>query len=312
MLDCVCGDGMRKLNLVLSSIFALLIVSGAKADDAAMEKYRNWLPGQIRGMSEKQRDAEVPMTYIMAANTALSPLGELAVQSDLNTLMYNGIGDLDGAKRRFQSDLGEEPTGNFTVSQIAKLVYRAERTRLTTVSFFPFKFGGKVFSDTAYVRGTVKLVEESIAYPVNYVEIQCTKSEGICTYRQLVLNLPDENSWAQSYSVMEAVNETYRITRWDANRIDARPETEGQCRINELRLNFAAKEFYEFATNAPEGNCEMPLGGSLPKLEKPRVAQIVDGDPLIREQFQKISKETYPFLSSEFRARIEAISPPAN
>lgn len=296
------------MRFALATIAAILISSSASADDAAMQKYQNWLPIQIRSMPPKQQDAEVPTIYIMAANTALSPLGEFSIQSSLNTLMYNGIGDFEGAKRKFQSDLGEQATGNLTVGQIAKLSYRAERTRLTDVSFFPFKFGGRVYSDTAYVKGTATLVDETIAYPVNYVEINCNKSEGVCLYRQTVLILPTENSWGQTYSVMEAVNETYNITRWDNDRIDASPITEGTCRVNELRLNFAAKEFYEFTTNAPEGKCEMLLGGSLPRLEKPRVAQIVDGAALIREQFQKISQEAYLFLSSEFRTKIEAVS----
>lgn len=300
------------MKFALASIIAVLVSTSASADDAAMEKYRNWLPSQIRSMPEKQRDSEVPMTYIMAANTALSPLGDLSIQTYLNTLMYNGLGDFDGAKRRFQSDLGEKPTGSLTVGQLAKLSYRAERTRLTTVSFFPFNFGGKLFSNSAYVKGTARLVDENIAYPINYVEIKCDKVEGTCTYRQLVLTLPDENSWAQSYSVMESVNETYKVTRWDNNRIDARPLTEGTCRVNELRLNFATNEYYEFATNAPEGNCEMPLGGSLPRLEKPRIAQILDGDPIISAQFQKISQETYQFLSSEFRIKVAAASPDPN
>jgi hypothetical protein len=297
------------MKIGIAGIIAVLVSSTASADDAGMQKYRNWLPGQIRSMPDKQRDSEVPMTYIMAANTSLSPGGDLSIQSYLNTLMYNGVGDLEGAKRRFQSDLGEQPTGNLTVSQISKLTYRAERLHLTTVNFFPIQFGAHISSDTAHVHGTVKLVGETIAYPVNYVEIQCSKSEGSCNYRQFVLNLPNESSWAQSYSVMESINDTYRITRWDENRIDARPATEGQCRVNELHLNFAAKEFYEFATNAPEGNCEMLLGGKLPKLEKPRVAQIVDGDPLISEEFRKIGQETYLFLSSEFRAKVEAALP---
>lgn len=294
----------------MTSIVGLLISSGANASDEGMEKYRNWLPSQIHSMPEKKRDSEVPMTYIMAANTALSPLGDLSIQSSLNTLMYNGLSDFDGAKRRFQSDLGEQATGNLSVGQIAKLIYRAERTHLTSVNFFSFQFGGKAFSQTAYVKGTVRLVDEKIAYPVNYVEIECNKAEGVCTYHQTVLALPDENSWAQTYSVMESVNETYKVTRWDNDRIDASPMEEGTCRINELRLNFAAKEFYEITTNAPQGNCEMPLGGSLPRLEKPRIAQIVDGDPLISEQFQKINQETFQFLASDFKAKVEAASPP--
>lgn len=301
---------MRKLSSALAGV-ALLASTSAHADNEGMEKYKNWLPSQIIAMSDKERESEVPMTYIWAANTARSPLGELAVQSNLNTLMYNGVGDYDGAKRRYQADLGEPATGNLTVSQISKLGYRAERTRLTSVSFFPFQFGGRIYPNIAILHGTVKLVDDVMAYPVNFVEIQCTKSDMTCSYRQTVLALPNESSFRQSYAVMESINDTYTVTRWDENRIDARPATEGKCRVNELRLNFATKEFYEFATNAPEGDCSMLMGGSLPKLEKPRVAQIVDGDPIISEVFNKLNKEAYPYLSSEFRAKLEAATPPA-
>lgn len=302
---------MRKFGVFAASIFAILVSTTVKADDAAMQKYRNWLPSQVRAMPDKLRDAEMPMTYIMAANTALSPLGDLALQSNLNTLMYNGVADFDGAKRRFQSDLGEQPTGNLTVSQIAKLGYRAERTQLTNVNFFSYGFNSQQFEHSAFVHGTVKLVGENIAYPVNYTEIECDKEAGTCSYRQLALVLPDESSWAQSYNVMETTNETYKITRWEGSRIEARPETEGTCRVNELRLNFANKEFYEFTTNAPEGKCEMPLGGSFPKLERPRIAQIVDGQPIITAKFEQIRQDTYKFLSSEFRARVDAATSPA-
>lgn len=294
-----------------ATLLALGSISApAFADDEAMERYKDWLPEDIISMPAETRQSEVPIVYIMAANTVKSPLGELTLQSYLNTLMYDGIGDLEGAKKQFQADLGSPPTGNLTVGQIASLSYRSERTRLTNVNFFSFQHAGHISGDWASVKGTAVILDDKIAYPINFVEIECRKNDGLCDYRQLVLTLPDESSFAQSYSVMEMVNETYKITRWDQNRIDAIPLREGECRINELRLNFGTKEYYEFATNAPEANCEMLLGGTLPKLEKPRVVQIVDGDPIVREQFRKIREEAYEFLSSEFRARVAASSPP--
>ena len=220
------------MRLGFVGLIAVLLSSAAYADDEAMAKYRDWLPSQIRSMPEATREKEVPITYIMAANTAVSPIGNLALQSSLNTLMYDGIADFDGAKRKFQVDLGDRPTGDLTVGQISTLTYRAERTRLTEVSFFPFQFGGYVANDWAYVKGTAKILDDQIAYPVNFVEINCRRAEAICDYRQMVLTLPDKSSWAQSYSVMESVNETYRVTRWDKDRIDALPIQEGECRIN--------------------------------------------------------------------------------
>lgn len=294
------------LKICAGFALSILMASSAAADDEAMQKYRDWLPGEIQSMPEEQRRSEVPMVYVMAANTARSPFGEITIQSHLNTLMYDGIGDLDRAKMQFQADLGEPQTGKLTVSQISTLQYRAERTRLTPVTFFPFRHGGDLSGDWASVRGTAVILGEQIAYPVNFVEIDCRRTEGLCDYRQIVLSLPDEKSWAQSYSVMEMVDETYKITRWDESRIDAVPLEEGECRINELRLNFATKEFFEIATNAPEGNCEMLLGGELPKLKKPRITQIVDGDPIVRERFAEIGRESFQLLSSEFRSKVEA------
>lgn len=294
------SQGSNRLAVALASLCGILMPSASHADDASMAKYRDWLPGQILEMPEKQRRSEVPIAYIMSARTA-----DLAIQSFLNTLMYNGIADFEGAKRRFQGDLGEPQTGALTVGQITDLSFRAERMHLTSVAFFPFKFGGEIYEENAQVRGTAKILGENIAHPVNYVEIDCRKIEGTCNYRQFVMTLPKKMDWSQSYTVMESFNEVYKITRWEDDRIDASPIHEGKCRIPELRLNFASDEFYEITTNAPEGKCDLPLGGSLPKLDKPRISQIVDGDPIAQAEFDKIKNETFQYLSSEFRSRID-------
>ena len=278
--------------------------SALHADDDGMEKYRDWLPSQILEMPEEQRRSDVPIAYIMSAKTA-----DLAIQSFLNTLMYDGLADFEGAKRRFQGDLGDPQTGALTVGQITELTYRAERTQLTRVSFFPYKFGGSIYSEYARVRGTAIILDEKIAYPINFVEIECEKSEGICKYRQFALILPEKMGWSNSYIITETINEEYKITRWDEDRIEATPLIEGKCRIPELRLNFSAKEFYEIVTNAPEGICELELGGSLPRLDKPRISQIVDGDPIIRDLFSSMNTEVYQYLSSEFRKQVELVFP---
>ncbi len=284
------------------------IASAAHADEDAVAKYRDYLPEQLLALPEDERRSSVPIMFNGAANLATSPAGELITQANLNLLMYDGFADYDSAKRTFQADLGEEPTGNLTVWQIHSLGYRASRVNMTSVSFFPFDFGGTMTENWASVKGTVEIIEEKIAYPINHVNIQCARNEGTCEYRQIALTLPDENSWVQSYHVGEIADETYRITRWEGQLIDAVPLDNSACRTTQLSLNFETQEFFEIARNNNAGDCETVLGVTLPRLEKPRVSRIVDGHEIIGAEFKSISEETFSYFSSSFRNRIEELA----
>lgn len=159
----------------------------------------------------------------------------------------------------------------------------------------------------ASVKGTVEIIDEKIAHPINHVDIECSRNEGTCEYRQIALTLPDENSWGQSYHVGEIVDDTYRITRWEGQLIDAVPLNNSACRTTQLNLNFETEEFFEIARNNTAGDCETMLGVTLPRLEKPRVSRIVDGRGIISAEFKAISEETFTFFSSSFRSRVEAL-----
>lgn len=290
-----------------AALCLILLTSVARADEDAVAKYRDYLPAQLLALSEEERHSSVPMMFSGAANLATSPAGDLIMQANLNSLMYDGFADYEGAKRAFQSDLGEEPTGELTVWQIHTLGYRASRVNMTSVSFFPFDFGGTMSGDWAFVQGTLEIIDEKIAYPVNHVDIECNRVRGTCDYRQIALTLPDENSWVQSYHVGEVADEVYQITRWEGQSIDAVPLNATGCRINQLSLNFETQEFFEIARNNTAGDCETMLGSTIPRLDKPRVSRIVDGREIINAEFNAISKETFTFFSSAFRQRVDAL-----
>lgn len=277
--------------------------------EMSLAKFRNYLPSQINALTADERSKLVPMIFVGAASRMASPIGVLGSQTALNSLMYDGLADYEGAKRAFQSDLGEEPTGELTVWQIHTLGYRASRINLTHTSFFSSDFYGMMLSKYATVKGTVKLLGERIAYPINHVLINCYREEGTCDYRQIALLLPDEKSWFQSYSVSEIKNEIYKITRWDAQQIDAVPFDNTACRTNQLSFNFETQEFFEIARNNTSGDCETSLGVTLPRLEKPRVSQIVEGLEIINAEFKSITDKAYTFYSSAFRARVEELIP---
>lgn len=298
---------------MIKKLFGIAVIwcSSAYADEDAMKRYADFLPEELVALPEDERHSSVPMVYSGAAKQALSPAGDIVAQLNLNTLMYAGIGDYEAAKRAFQEDLSEDPTGKLTVSQLTKLGYRASRADLTRVYFFPFSAGGQLIQNWAFVKGTVKILGENIAYPINHVDIECERNRGTCEYRQYALTIPDENSWGQTYSVNEVADKVYRITRWDdeAKSIDAVPMKTNACRINHLSFNFETQEFYEIARNASNEDCKTSMGTTIPRLEQPRVSQIVNGDETEREEFEALSEEAFSYLSSAFREKIEALAP---
>ena len=247
--------------------------------------------------------------FVSAANLAVSEGGDISLQAALNLLMYDGLADYEGATRAYQSDLGEEPTGELTVWQIHTLGFRASRINMTEVSFFPLDFGGIEIDEWASVQGTVKIIDDQIAYPINHVNVECSQHRGTCDYRQVALMLPDEDSWTQTYHVGEIADETYRITRWEDGQIDAVPLNSSGCRINQLSFNFETDEFFEIARNNTADECETVSGAILRRLEKPRVSQIVDGREIVDAEFKRMRDEAYSYISSAFRERLETLRP---
>jgi len=104
--------------LRLSFIFLLLWLGASHAAEDAFAQYKNLLPEQILELTDDERSKSVPIMFNGAANLATSPTGKLIIRAQLNTLMYRGLADYEGATKAFQADLGEEPTGVLTVWHI--------------------------------------------------------------------------------------------------------------------------------------------------------------------------------------------------
>ncbi|HHG86652.1 MAG TPA: hypothetical protein ENJ82_18025 [Bacteroidetes bacterium] len=285
-------------------IVSLLLTTFANADQAAVEKYKNFTPKQIAGIPEKQRSSEVPMMYIMAARKALSEGSELVFGMELNQLMYSGLYAYQDAVRQFQKDLGDTPSGKLTVWQIHQLGQRAEMQGLSRV-LFPDQFSSFITDDYASVQGTMKIVDDNITWPINHSKIKCFKATGQCEFSQIYLNVPDESSWSQNYHVMEADTEYYSISRWGKDSIETLPlGGSNACRTTSISLNFKTKEFY-FITKNAGGECKA-LGVELEKLSKPRIAQVVDGAEIINSKFSEIQKKSFEVLASDFRKKVQA------
>ena len=290
---------MKIISILFMSLFT---VTFALADEEVVQKYRNYTPQQIKSLPEKIISSEVPMMYTFAAKTSLSGGSELVFGMQLNRLMYPGIHDYNAAIKSFQTDLGDEPTGILTVWQIHNLEQRSDMQSLRQV-LFPDQFSSFKTDDSASIQGTMIIIDEKIMWPINHVKVKCYKNQNYCQLDQIQINVPDDKSWSQNYHVLENDTEYYDITRWSQDSIDAEPmETGSGCRTTSMSLNFKTKEFYYITRNAG-GNCEV-LGVKFDKLPKPRIAQIVDGSNIIREEFAKIEKAAYDVLASDFRKKI--------
>lgn len=117
---------IRIFSLALAGLALILGTDPVAADDAAIKRYRNYLPAQILALPESVRQKEIPIAYLQAANGADSELGRLVFAGMLNTLMYKGMSEYDASVRAFQKDLGDQPSGKLTVGQIFQLGKRAE------------------------------------------------------------------------------------------------------------------------------------------------------------------------------------------
>lgn len=292
---------MRKT--ILLSLLACSVALGQ--EQSGMEKYRDYTPQQIAEMPEELRSSEVPMTYIFAAQNGMSLGSETLFAMQLNTLMYSGVHDYPSAVKQFQRDLGDGPTGILTVFQIAELEKRAEKQKLARVNF-PKQFSSYITEERASVEGTFVILDDKIAYPVNHAEVECYRDAGYCKVMQMYLDVPDDDSWAQSYHIFKFDPETYYISNWTKDTIDAEPRQDpSACRTTTMNLNFATKEFYQITRNSGR-KCEV-MGEVIPPLERPRISQIVNGEPVHAEVFAAIEKAAFDALSSDFRRKVEEL-----
>lgn len=294
------------MKLIAFACMSLLAAAIAVADDKAVQKYRNYTPQQIRDLPEKVRSSEVPMMYTFAAQRGLSIGSDLLFEMELNHLMYPGLHDYKAAVKAFQTDIGDEPTGTLTVWQIHSLQQRSEMQKLSRM-LFPDQFSSFKTDDYASIEGTMIIVGEKIAWPINHVRVRCFKDQHYCELDQIQISVPDDKSWSQNYHVMQDNTEYYSISRWGQDTVDAEPkERSNACRTTSASFNFKTKEFY-FITRNAGGNCEV-LGVKFEKLPKPRISQIVDGSKIIPGEFARIEKAAYDVLSSDFKKRVDKLS----
>ena len=204
----------------LIALLTFLLSALSYADEAAIKKYRNYTPEQIQQLPKELLNSSVPIGYTLAARRGLSIGSDLLFAMDLNRLMYPGLHDFDAAVKAFQIDLGDQPTGTLTVWQIFNLQQRSDMQKLARV-LFPDSFYNTISPDYANISGTLIIVDDQIAWPINHVDMKCFKKLGQCELHQIHIVVPDDESWSQNFNVIMDSTVYYDITRWTEDSVDA-------------------------------------------------------------------------------------------
>lgn len=295
---------MLKPSFVQLSFFVctVLVLTVTADDNVGMEKYRDYTPEQLRGLPEETIRNEVPFMITLIAQRGLSNGADLLFGMELNSLMYPGLHNFEKAVEAFQKDLGDEQTGILTIRQINILEKRAGMQKLGQLGFPTYWYSSKL-DDLATVTGTVTILDERSAWPINHVKIDCNKKSKSCRWDQINVSVPDLDDdlslSSPRYGVFESLSDFYDIVQWTENEIEA--TASGSCRTSSLSLNFKTREFYEITRNAVGSEA------CTTRLDKPRTSQVVDGEKIINEEFAKVQQAAFEVLASDFRKQVSKL-----
>jgi hypothetical protein len=303
------GKRFHRLATVVSwSLFAF----GAVPVVAAKPSKENARQAQSGKATEEETKRNTFREEMQSMSPADRRKFEWGIGMLLNQLMYPGLQDLDRAMKMFQKDIGAEPTGEITEEQLQELGERAERVKIPEI-YFPTLFSSTDVelmrkNGFASVRGTAVLLadDESIAFPVNNVNITCYKSEQYCELRESYLALFPIKGSGYTWSFDERTF-LFKITSWSDDSIEAKEADDPVAvRSSSLSLNFKTKEFFWITKNS--GNdTNLITGKQFPPLKKPRMAQLVNGDKIVADYFKKLKNEASSFWSSEFKKKAEVL-----
>jgi hypothetical protein len=305
--------------LLAAAVSVSASVSGQEVDlpnvdEMSMEEL-NELPQDIIGqLPARQMFRRVRQEAEHTGENELSMLTDamvdLIIVYPLRELMYvNPIGRLEEqalveAMRAFQSDLGHDPSGELTAAEFETLTRMAQRQRDTPVIALERMYVD-VTEDYALATGTWIIEGDQIAYPINTSRISCARNENSCEVVQAEVDVPSLDENIDNYW-LQLSTDSFQVISWSESEVIARG-TAGLigtvCRTTLLTIDGDSEEVYEITRNIGGEECEYDEDDflSLPPLEAPRIARLVDGYELTREFWERRKEETNNYFNSALR-----------
>lgn len=208
---------------------------------------------------------------------------------DVNLWHQDGINETAfiNSVKEVQRKLNEKVDGSLKFSQYQMIENIANIYKTPKDIYAGGDFRVRKFGDYAFVSGTLEIVNDEIANPINYHNMFLDKNSKTCRDSNLYVK---ENQGAFSGIAIYSDVTEYEIISWGDEEIICKIDY--TCRSEKLIINLKSKSVDIITTNRDNDECK-----DLPKLKSARISRLVDPLKKRDELIEKRQKITRPFLS---------------
>lgn len=193
------------------------------------------------------------------------------------------------AVKEVQRKMQQDVTGTLTVGQLEHLVKMEKQLNEQPVKPLAV-FGVNEVGDSVFASGTMEIVREKIAYPINFHRLTANRRTMTCR---------DDYFELQNGELIVLGDNTFEVVSWTADEVVC--TTEYNCRTEKLIIGLKTKEVTVITTNRDNPDCKdfAPL-----KLEVPRVSRLVDPLKSANAYYEARRKEAEEFVSDAAKAKL--------
>lgn len=208
---------------------------------------------------------------------------------DVNLWHQDGISEISfiNAVKEVQRKLNEKVDGSLTFSQYKMIENIANLYKTPKDIYVSGNYRVRKLGDYAFVSGTLEIVNDEIANPINYHNMFLDKN--LMTCRDSNLYVKEDKGAFSGVAIYSDVTE-YEIISWGDEEIVCKNDY--TCRSEKLIINFKSKSVDIITTNRENDECK-----DFPKLQSARISRLVDPFKKRNELSEKNTKLTRQFVA---------------
>lgn len=207
------------------------------------------------------------------------------------------------AIKKFQILINKPATGELLFGEFSLLAKNSQLNKFQKI--YPSGTGDPlIYRNNGYVsvEGTWTIQGDKIVYPINKAKIVCILQTKVC--EEIGAEIWNFNTSSDNSSMLALNSVSYDIKKWDTHEVVA--ESLHECRINVLTINTSSKEIFQMTRNTTNEKCSV-AGFDVPKLEKPKIAQLVNGYKIAEDYYKLRQEDRLKTLNPEYRKILESV-----